>query len=136
MFNKKNLFLISVISSLLLVQCNPRSDGNNELLILSANDNTENQIIVSYPAGKEIYTPGETILINWITSPFVEKVNIYLYRKSRLILNFENNLDNVGEMLWQIPSDIPYSNHYKIKLVNSSNEEEFGYSGMFGIQNR
>ena len=136
MFNKKNLFLISVISSLLLVQCNPRYDGNNELLILPANINTENQIIVSLPAGKEIFTPGETILINWITSPFVEKVNIYLYRKSRLILNFENNLDNVGEMLWQIPSDIPYSNHYKIKLVNSSNEKEFGYSGMFGIQNK
>jgi hypothetical protein len=71
-------------------------------------------------------------LIKWITS--APKVDIFLYRKTILKICIRQNLENIGEIVWQIPEDIPHSNHYIIKLVNSSNEEGFGYSGMFGIQ--
>jgi hypothetical protein len=49
-------------------------------------------------------------------------------------IRIKQNLENVGEIIWQIPDDISHSNHYKIKMVNSLNENGFGYSGMFGIQ--
>jgi hypothetical protein len=71
-------------------------------------------------------------LIKWITS--ASKVDIFLYRKTVLKIRIKQNLENDGEIVWQIPIDIPHSNHDSIKLVNSLNENGFGYSGMFGIQ--
>ena len=55
-------------------------------------------ITVSSPAESDIYTPGETILIKWITS--APEVDIFLYRKIILKISIRQNLENVSEPVY------------------------------------
>jgi len=128
------IIIFSVISPLIITGCRQLSDGTMESGLNSPNVEVRNNIVVSSPVGKEIYNPGEIILIKWISPAFVTKVDIFLYKKSALKIRINKNMRNNGEIVWQIPHDIQPSNHYKIKMVNSFDEEDFGYSGMFGIQ--
>jgi hypothetical protein len=127
----KILFCL-IIALLIPNGCRQPSEDSSGLDINYPNLEVGKTITVSSPAERELYRPGDTILIKWITS--ASKLDIFLYRKTVLKIRIRQNQDNLGEIIWQIPSDIPHSNHYIIKLVNSSNEEGFGYSGMFGIQ--
>ena len=129
-----NLFFSSVITLLIIIitGCRHSTEDSSGMDIVYPNLEVGKTITVSSPVDREIYKPGETILIKWTTS--APKVDIFLYRKTVLKISIRQNLESVSEILWQIPDNIPNSNHYKIKLVNSFNEEGFGYSGMFGIQ--
>ncbi len=73
--------------------------------------------------------------IKWITSGSVEKVDIQLYRKTTLIKDLKNNLNNDGSFIWYIPNDINHSLHYHIKLINHNNADEHELSDRFAIVN-
>lgn len=126
------LVYASIIILIFLTGCRKLTDDSNGPDIIYPNIEIGKTITVNSPSAREIYNPGDALLIKWITT--APKVDIFLYRKTVLKIRIRQNLENIGEIEWQIPNDIPHSNHYFIKLVNSSNEEGFGYSGMFGIQ--
>ena len=127
----KLLFCL-LVALLILNGCRKPTEDSSGLDINYPNLEIGKTITVTSPSAIEIFQPGDALLIKWVTS--APKVDIFLYRKTLLKIHIRNNLENNGEIVWQIPDDIPHSNHYFIKLVNSSNEEGFGYSGMFGIQ--
>ena len=127
--------LLTALSCLLLVTgCRQITDGSNDFSLSAPYIYETKSIFISSPSAREIYKRGDVILIKWIPPRATSKVDILLYKKSELKVRVKQNFENNGEIEWQIPNDIPYSNHYKIKLVNTSNLNEFGYSGMFGIQ--
>jgi len=134
MIRLNNLIIVSQICFLIITGCRQLSDGSIEPAIVSLTVDVGRTIVISSPVGREIYNPGEIILVKWISPASVTKVDIFLYKKSMLKIRINQNMENIGEIAWHIPDDTPHSNHYKIKMVNSFNEDDFGYSGMFGIQ--
>ncbi|MGE5456999.1 MAG: GPI anchored serine-threonine rich family protein [Methanococcaceae archaeon] len=90
-------------------------------------------IAVTSPLEGEKFIPGTQLPIKWNSSPVLANVNIELYKKSDYIMTIVQGNANDGAVLWTIPSDIRPSVHYKIKISNSNDENDFGYSNTFSI---
>jgi hypothetical protein len=134
--NCKNYsFIISgAIIISLLTGCRQLLEGPNDPGFIQTDLEPVEKIVVSSPVKGDIYEPGESVQINWITSnSSISYIDIYLYRKSVLKRTLANSLVNQGSYTWHIPHVIDYSNHYTVKIVNSNNPEVFNYSGQFGI---
>ena len=127
-------FVSAVIIISLLTGCRRLLEGGNDPGIITGNLNTVEKIVVSSPAKGDIYEPGESVQIKWITSSTsISYIDIYLYRKSTLKRTIASSIVNQGSYEWHIPYVIDYSIHYTIKVVNSNNPEVFNYSGRFEI---
>lgn len=90
-------------------------------------------IIVSEPRFGTIKNPGETLSIEW-TAPRIRKIDIQLFRKSEFKLTLIEDLENEGRFDWEIPNDIPLSNHYLLKIMSHTNNDIYDLSEQFGIQ--
>ena len=93
-----------------------------------------NAFIITSPKRASFWKPGDRLEIKWITSGSVEKVNIQLYRKTTLIKDLKDNLNNDGSFIWYIPNDINHSLHYHIKIINHNNPDEYELSDRFAIK--
>lgn len=91
------------------------------------------KIIVTEPVFGMIKNPGDIINIIWI-SPTINKIDIQLYRKSEFKFTIIGDFENNGNFEWEIPFEIPPSNHYLIKIVSHANSDIYEFSGQFGIQ--
>jgi hypothetical protein len=90
-------------------------------------------LIVTEPIHGKIWNPGDTIKIKWV-APTIKKIDLELYRKSEFKFVIANEISNTGNYSWIIPTDIPLSNHYLIKVSNHNNADVFKFSGRFGVQ--
>ena len=135
MNSKHYSFIISgAIIISLLTGCRQLLEGSNDPGFIQTDLEPVEKIVVSSPVKGDIYEPGESEQINWITSnSSISYIDIYLYRKSVLKRTLANSHVNQGSYTWHIPHEIDYSNHYTVKVVNSNNPEVFNYSGQFGI---
>jgi hypothetical protein len=132
---KLYIFIISgAIIISLLTGCRHLVEGENDAGFITTDLEPGEKIIVSSPVKGDVYEPGESVQINWVTSfSSISHINIYLYRKSVLQRTIAHNLVNQGSYTWHIPNLIDNSIHYTVKVVNSNNPEVFNYSGRFGI---
>jgi hypothetical protein len=94
-----------------------------------------NTFTIISPTYSSFWKPGDRLEIKWITSGSVEKVDIQLYRKTTLIKDLKDNLNNDGSFIWYIPNNINHSLHYHIKLINHNNADEHELSDRFAIVN-
>ena len=135
MNSKHYSFIISgAIKISLLTGCRQLLEGSNDPGFIQTDLEPVEKIVVSSPVKGDIYKPGESVQISWITSTSsISYIDIYLYRKSVLKRTIANSLVNEGSYTWHIPHVIDYSNHYTVKVVNSNNPEVFNYSRQFGI---
>ena len=92
-----------------------------------------NAFVITSPTYSSFWKPGNMMEIKWITSGFIEKVDIQLYRKTTLLRNLKINLMNNGIFIWNIPGDIDHSVHYHIKIINHNNPDEYELSDRFAI---
>jgi hypothetical protein len=131
-----NFFISVAIFISLLTGCRQFLEGTPDPGFITPDLRLVDKIIVTSPARGDFYAPGDTLEIKWLT-PFssVNKINIFLYRKSNLQRTIIENTQNAGSYLWRIPGAIDNSVHYIIKVINSSNPEVFNFSGQFGIKN-
>jgi hypothetical protein len=108
--------------------------GEREIpdLILHVPDESSKIIITSPPNGS-VWKHGDTIEIKWIAAS-IKRVSIQLFRKSDYKLTLADDLENTGYFNWTVPTNIPSSNHYSIKVLNSSDKNVFELSGRFSIQ--
>jgi hypothetical protein len=131
-----NFIIFGAIFILLLTGCRQLLEGTNDPGFITTDLEPVEKIIVTSPARGDFYAPGDTLEIKWLTSfSSVNKINIFLYRKSNLQRTIIENTQNAGSYLWRIPGAIDNSVHYIIKVVNSNNPEVFNFSGQFGIKN-
>jgi hypothetical protein len=129
-----NFIISAAILISLITGCRQFIEGSNDPGFIQTDLEPVEKIVVSSPVKGDIYEPGESVQINWITSTSsISYIDIYLYRKSDLKRTIANSFVNQGSYTWHIPHVIDNSNHYTLKVVNSSNPEVFNYSGQFGI---
>lgn len=93
-----------------------------------------NSINVYEPVWGTVYQPGDTILIKWL-APRIDRLDISLYRKSEFKFTIHTNVENKSKINWIVPSGIPPSNHYRIKISNHNNADTYNFSKQFGIYN-
>ena len=134
--NLYNFVISAAILISLITGCRQLIEGSNDPGFITTDLEPTEKIVVSSPVKGDIYEPGESVQINWVTSiSSISYINIYLYRKSVLKKTIAKGLVNQGSYTWHIPHVIDNSNHYTLKVVNSNNPEVFNYSGQFGILN-
>lgn len=133
--NIHKLFLTAAVALLIIPGCRQLNEEGSDIISISGYSVFDEKILISEPKGNELFRPGETINIKWLSLSTIAKADIFLYRKSQSQFAIVLNKSNTGSYLWHIPQNIRPSLHYSIKVVNSSNIEEFDFSGSFSILN-
>ncbi len=129
-----NIVCILLFSIFLFTGCRDIFGDDSQQPVAIVEPPTEaSKIIVTEPVFGMIKNPGDTININWI-APSIYKIDIQLYRKSEYKFTIIEDLENNGNFEWIIPSEIPLSNHYLIKIISHTNSDIYEFSGQFGIQ--
>lgn len=85
------------------------------------------------PTDAEVYSPGDKVAIRWNVLSKFNKVAIHLYKKTEYILTITPEQVNSGYFLWTIPPDINPSHHYKIKVENYYDPNQYSFSETFFI---
>jgi len=136
MICKKYIIISGVIIITLFTGCRQLLEGEKDPGFITTDIEPGEKIVVSSPVNGDIYEPGESAQISWVTSfSSISHVNIYLYRKSILKRTIVHNQFNQGSYTWHIPNVIDNSLHYTVKVEDYNNPEVFKYSGRFGIVN-
>jgi hypothetical protein len=132
-YNFFKFLIVAFIIVIIITGCREAHTGSSDPNFIAHELDFNEKIRINLPARGDIYVPGESLEIKWISSSSLVKVDIFLYRKSDLKRTIVQNYVNSGSYIWQIPGNIDNSNNYFVKAVNSSNNEEFNFSGIFGI---
>lgn len=133
--NIHKLFLTAAVALLIIPGCRQLNEEGSDIGSISPNLYHVEKFIISQPEENDYFSPGETITIEWLTFSSIAKADIFLYRKSQSQFAIILNEKNTGSYSWEIPQNIRPSLHYSIKVVNSSNNREFNFSGSFSILN-
>jgi Kre9/KNH-like N-terminal Ig-like domain len=133
--NIHKLFLTATVVLLIIPGCRQLNEEGSDIGSISPNLYHVEKFIISQPEENDYFSPGETIAIEWLTFSSIAKADIFLYRKSQSQFAITLNEKNTGSYSWEIPQNIRPSLHYSIKVVNSSNNREFNFSGSFSILN-
>lgn len=133
---KKFLFPVFLFSIILMSGCreklNLTDPAPGENLLISSTG-TPNVFYLKTPAGGEVLQRGIQFRINWFASPSVKSVSLKLYRKAEEILGISGGTENDGTFNWKIPTTIPASSNYRIRLSNTQSPDEFIFSDYFTI---
>lgn len=133
---KKFLFPVFLFSIILMSGCreklNLTDPAPGENLLISSTD-APNVFYLKTPAGGEVLQRGIQFRINWFASPSVKSVSLKLYRKAEEILGISGGTENDGTFNWKIPTTIPASSNYRIRLSNTQSPDEFIFSDYFTI---
>lgn len=123
-----------LVFSLFLISCN--IDGINVAEIPEVNIEmmSVSPIKVLSPSSKDVWKIGSEQIISWEQPSNVRRIRIELYRKTALQRILVNETSSKGFYIWQIPDDISVSLNFKIKVINTENENQFGFSERFIIE--
>jgi len=122
--------LFLVLLSFILINCRHSDTPTSTLEYASGFDK---KVTVTSPTLRENWFPGTTQLITWDADKKFEKVDIFLYRKDIKIMTIAENVDNSSTYLWNVPDNINFSHHYRIKVESSSIKEVGNFSEYFYI---
>jgi hypothetical protein len=75
---------------------------------------------------------GTTQTIRWFMTDDVKSVNIHLFRKNEFKFTIEKGVTGY-KYDWKIPIDLAKSHHYRIRVSNSANSEQYVVSKDFHI---
>jgi hypothetical protein len=137
MKNKFYNFLALSIIFLFYVGCRESlvSEAPEIGVIINDPPVTIENIDIIAPVKDAKFEPGELIKVRWLSSESLANVDVFLLRKNIVRQTLISNHDNRGTFGWRIPEDFDNSIHYSIKVVNSSQEKNYGQSESFSIKN-
>jgi len=92
-----------------------------------------NSINIIQPVYASEFFKGEKMNIEWISSGYISKVDILLFKKDNFITVLANNTRNENSFTWNIPNNLNSSVHYLIHVINHNNSDEFDISERFII---
>jgi len=91
-------------------------------------------IQITSPEAEETFYMGDYFIIEWESEYAGNTVEIELYKDGEFYLTIDSYASNTGSYSWMIPTDLPESSSYQIKIVSSSYSNVYGYSvGNFTI---
>ena len=128
---KKSITKILSLSVIILLSCRSESTGPADIIV--SVQPFSPKISINSPQQYAIWKAGNTYTIKWKTSSSISRINIELYKKSYFRRLIANNILNEEYFEWKIPSDIPRSHHYKLKIENSNNSDDYSISDVFYI---
>ena len=129
---KKSILIIILLSFSIIFFTSCREDitSPSDTTVQGSEINT-NLKEITQPSEAELWVPGYTYTIKWKVNDNYDHVNISLVRKFNHILMISNITKNDGSFQWKVPTTIPHSHHYRIKLTSqpgttaSVHSEEF-----------
>ena len=123
-------FIIFICLSFLIFSCRENSvpSYSNEPIV-----QTQSLIKVTSPTYSENWYPGSKQTITWDFEHNISKVDILLFRKDIKVLEIATKIDNTSFYNWDVPSNLNYSHHYRIKIVDSIEKRSEDFSDYFYI---
>jgi hypothetical protein len=124
------LLIVLLTSFVILNSCREDIASPPETTVQGSEINT-NLKEITQPSEAELWVPGYTYTIKWKVNDNYDHVNISLVRKFNHIMMISNSTTNDGSFQWKVPTNIPHSHHYRIKLTSqpgtsaSVHSEEF-----------
>ncbi|MCU7500483.1 MAG: hypothetical protein HF300_13470 [Ignavibacteria bacterium] len=134
--NKYIFTFIFLFSLILIAGCREKLNltepqtGMNQII---TNTDTPNVLYMTTPSGGEILLKGVQFRIRWFGSSSIKTVALSLFRKDEEITGISGATENDGQFIWKIPTNIPNSVHYRIRLSNSISPDEHIFSEYFTI---
>ena len=114
------LFLVLLWGgSILISSCREDITSPSDSTVHGSDINT-NLKEITQPKEAELWVPGYTYTIKWKVNDNYDHVNISLVRKYNHIMMITNSTNNDGAFQWKVPTNIPHSHHYRIKLTSQS----------------
>jgi hypothetical protein len=86
------------------------------------------------PRYAEVWNYNTLREIQWTISARAHTLAIDLYRKHTHKFVIVSETENDGSYLWEVPSHLPSSNLYRIKLTNLQNSIDTAFSPYFSIR--
>ena len=128
MIFSRKLFVL--IISLILLNCRDSSTPTSNL---DFSPGPQGNITVTSPTSSENWQPGTVRTIMWNKESAINKVDVLLFRKDLKILTITQGIENASSYDWEVPADLDYSHHYRIKIVSSSPGDIGTFSDYFYI---
>jgi len=100
--------------------------------------NDKSITVTSPNTGQTLYQ-GDTHTIRWASENTGYYFKIDLYKSGsyvKTITSSKYSYGDYGSYSWMVPSDLPISSSYKIKITDTSDGSVYGYSGEFSIDKR
>lgn len=72
---------------------------------------------ITTPSERVRWIPGNTYEITWEITENIEHVKMEIVRKYSRIATIVDSTPNDGKFEWVVPTNLPYSHHYRIKLT-------------------
>lgn len=72
---------------------------------------------IEYPSESLIFKAGERCDIKWVVTKGLDNVNLVLLKKFRKVSTIIQTTENDGFFSWVIPTNLPPSHHYRIKMI-------------------
>jgi len=122
------LFLIVLVS----VSCRDNITNTeevnevNEEYVLSLKD-------ITTPSERVRWLPGNTYEITWDVTENIEHVKMEIVRKFSRVATIVDSTPNDGKFEWLVPTNLPYSHHYRIKLTPYNKGYPYTHSTEFEI---
>jgi len=104
--------------------------GISILPLTGDNARAADWITVTYPIGGTFYR-GETIAITWTSSFVGGYVEIELYRGGDYYSTITSHTSNDGRYDWYIPTNLPSTSYYQIKITSKSDPDVYADSYQF-----
>ncbi len=97
----------------------------------------QDDLQVTFPNGGETFNTGDTEIIQWFINELDERVYVDLFLGDEFVTRLKDTgTANDGDYTWDISSDIPSGNHYRIRIYGLwSNTTDFS-DGYFTIMNQ
>lgn len=116
--NKSILALIFLsVSFLFFDSCREDITSPSDYKVQGSEINT-NLKEITQPKEAELWVPGNTYTIKWKVNENYNHVNISLVRKFNHIMMISHSTQNDGTFNWKVPTNIPHSHHYRIKITS------------------
>lgn len=122
--------LFVIIISMMLINCR---DSNIPTSSLDFPNGSQGNISITSPTSSENWLPGTVRTIQWNKESTINKVDVLLFRKDIKILTIAKGLETISSYNWEVPADLDYSHHYRIKIVSSSTGDVGTFSDYFYI---
>ena len=118
MKNRIILFFTYLIILSFLVSCresitDPVTEDINDIetIVVSLKE-------IKNPTDRVSWNTGESYSIEWTITQNIDNIRIVLLKKFVEVAIIEKLTKNDGTHIWTIPSDLPPSHHYRIRLTS------------------
>ena len=85
------------------------------------------------PSSYSKFKKGGLMLINWAGGESSEKVMIDLYKGNIKFATITPSIENEGKFNWTVPKKVSSGGDYKVKITNTTNYNNTGFSAEFKI---